>query len=266
MAASSRLVNLPVHSNTTSTPRSFHGSCAGSFIDEDLELVAVDRDRALARLDCRREVAEHRVVLQQVRERLGVGDVVHRDEVDVAWPRAARMMLRPMRPNPLMPTFSAMYESSGVNGSFYTGLPALRGTRCLKRYTRRDVSPLMYTFYSVLRAGGLRDRLAVVPLPGPPLQEIRRQPRPADGLSARFVQHRRRRIDLDSRGVGRRGADGAAADRRAAASAIPNLRIVPVDDDDCRAAAGAAQRARTWTRCSISRSISALSSAERSTW
>ena len=36
-AASSRLVNRPVDSKTTSTPRSFHGSCAGSFSDSTLK-------------------------------------------------------------------------------------------------------------------------------------------------------------------------------------------------------------------------------------
>ena len=42
-AAPSRAVKMPVDSNTTCTPRSFHGSCAGSFT-EDLELFSVDRD------------------------------------------------------------------------------------------------------------------------------------------------------------------------------------------------------------------------------
>ena len=39
--------------------------------------------RVAGRADRHGEVAEHRVVLQQVRERRGVGDVVDRDEVDV---------------------------------------------------------------------------------------------------------------------------------------------------------------------------------------
>src|SRR5216684_2084862 len=37
LAASSRFVNRPVDSNTTSTPRSFQGSCAGSRIDKTLK-------------------------------------------------------------------------------------------------------------------------------------------------------------------------------------------------------------------------------------
>jgi len=38
LAASSRLVNLPVPSKTTSTPRSFHGSWAGSFCESTWNL------------------------------------------------------------------------------------------------------------------------------------------------------------------------------------------------------------------------------------
>ena len=44
-------------------------------------------------------------------------------------------------------------------------------------YSIQFVSPLMYSLYSVLVLVRRRGRLAVVPLPGDPLQEIRRQPR-----------------------------------------------------------------------------------------
>ena len=80
-------------------------------LGEDLDLVAVDDD-------ARRSVAstspgkrpEDRVVLEQVGERLGVGEVVDRDELDVGarGSCAARKTLRPMRPKPLMPTRTDM--------------------------------------------------------------------------------------------------------------------------------------------------------------
>jgi len=50
---------------------------------EELELVAVDADRALRGLDLGIERAEHRVVLEQVGHRLGVAEVIDGDELDV---------------------------------------------------------------------------------------------------------------------------------------------------------------------------------------
>ena len=66
-----------------STPRSFHGSCAGSLLRQHLELIAADLDGVAGGADRHGEVAEHRVVLQQVSQRRGVGDVVDGDDVDV---------------------------------------------------------------------------------------------------------------------------------------------------------------------------------------
>ena len=70
LAASSRLVKSPVDSKTTSTPRSFQGSCAGSRIDSTLNSSPSTAMASLLGLDVRVQVAEHRVVLEQVRERL----------------------------------------------------------------------------------------------------------------------------------------------------------------------------------------------------
>ena len=50
---------------------------------QHFELVAVDRDAVLPGLDACLEVPEHRIVLEQMRERVRAGEVVHRDEVDV---------------------------------------------------------------------------------------------------------------------------------------------------------------------------------------
>ncbi len=82
-AASSRLVNLPVDSKTTSTPERLPRQLGRVLHRQDLERVAVHADRAVAGRDVGLEVPEHRVVLQQVRERVGVREVVDRDEVDV---------------------------------------------------------------------------------------------------------------------------------------------------------------------------------------
>jgi hypothetical protein len=52
-------------------------------LGEHLQRLAVDRDRALARLYLGGEAPEDRVVLEQVGQRAGVGDVVDGDELDV---------------------------------------------------------------------------------------------------------------------------------------------------------------------------------------
>ena len=50
---------------------------------QHLELVAADRDRVVFRRDVRVQIAEHRVVFEKMRERLGAGEIVDGDEVDV---------------------------------------------------------------------------------------------------------------------------------------------------------------------------------------
>ena len=56
----------------------------GVALRQHLDLFAVDGDRALTEADLAGEGAEHGVVLQQVSQRLGVGEVVDRDDLDVA--------------------------------------------------------------------------------------------------------------------------------------------------------------------------------------
>jgi hypothetical protein len=55
---------------------------------QEPHLVAVHDDRVLARLDVHAERPEHRVVLEEVRHRLRVAQVVHRDDLDVGSARA----------------------------------------------------------------------------------------------------------------------------------------------------------------------------------
>ena len=82
-------------------------------LGEHLDLVAVDDQHAVADGHLARERAVDRVVLEQVAERPGVGDVVDRDDLDVSADScAARKTLRPMRPKPLMPTRTAMRPRS----------------------------------------------------------------------------------------------------------------------------------------------------------
>ena len=108
LAASSRLVKSPVDSNTTSTPRSFHGSCAGSRIDSTLNSSPSTEMLSPLGLDLRVQVAEHRVVLEQMRERCALVRSLTATKSMFLSPSAARMMLRPMRPNPLIPTLTAI--------------------------------------------------------------------------------------------------------------------------------------------------------------
>ena len=82
-AAFSRAVNRPVDSITTSTLSSFHGSLAGSRSAIHAEGVAVEHDLIALGLDLMLERAVYRVMLEQMGERRGVGDVVDRDDLDL---------------------------------------------------------------------------------------------------------------------------------------------------------------------------------------
>ena len=56
----------------------------GVALFEDLDRLAVDDDRVAVERDVGVETARDRVVLEQVRERLVVGEVVDRDDLEVA--------------------------------------------------------------------------------------------------------------------------------------------------------------------------------------
>src|SRR5262249_6737230 len=53
-------------------------------LGDELDLVPVDGDRVVTRLDRYVEIAEHRVVLEQMRHRLRVADVVRGHDLEVA--------------------------------------------------------------------------------------------------------------------------------------------------------------------------------------
>src|SRR5215831_18329190 len=222
LAAPSRFVNRPVDSNTTSTPRSFHGSCEGSRNDRTLnsspstEMISPLFDSTLALRFPSTESYFSRCasVAALVRSLTATKSIF-------LSPSAARMMLRPIRPNPPMPTLTAI-------------LSPPRQTHHSKRYT------LIVPYVSRLQcvdAGGFRAGLPVFRVSGDSLQEVRRQPARTARLSADLLQRRRRGVDLDSRRLGRRSADGACAGRRSQAplSTPPPLSL---DDDDRRSTGG----------------------------
>ena len=105
----------------------------------------------------------------------------------------------------------------------------------------------MYSLYSLLTLAVFVVVSPYFRLSGDPLQEVHRQPAAAPRLPADHVQRRRRGVDLDSRRVGRRGADGARA-RRRSQGALSAPAALPLDDDDRRAAGGAGAACRTSTR------------------
>src|SRR5450759_80362 len=59
------------------------GQGSGIFFLEDFDGLAVDRNTVGAGGDFVRQVAEDRVVLEQVGQSLGIGKIVHGDEVEV---------------------------------------------------------------------------------------------------------------------------------------------------------------------------------------
>ena len=83
-AASSRLVKMPGGLEHDVDAERLPRQLRRILDREHLELVAVDGDAVAARGDVGLQVAEDRVVLEQVRQRLGVGQVVDGDDVDPA--------------------------------------------------------------------------------------------------------------------------------------------------------------------------------------
>ena len=89
--ASSALVKRPVDSMTMSTPSSPQGRLAGSRSSKTLICLAADGDASPRRsVTSSSSDAADGVVLEQVRERLVVGEVVHRHDVEVRALRESR--------------------------------------------------------------------------------------------------------------------------------------------------------------------------------
>ena len=243
-AASSRLVKRPVDSNTTSTPSAFHGSCAGSFIDRTwnsspptvirspfAEMSALRLPRIESYL---RRCASVLASVRSLTATMSMSAVAHGGAHDVAADAA----------EPVDPNFHS-HRKLLRRGARRSDVPV----RCaetfdcserLARWSNRGlqlsrISGPCTPAYSVLIVALFVVMSPVPPLSGAPLPEVHHQPQAAHGLSAGVVQPRRRQLDLDSRRLGRRGADRAGA-AAGAARALPAAQDLPVDDDHDRAA------------------------------
>src|SRR5262245_37000170 len=107
--ASSRLVNRPVDSITTSTPRSLHGSAAGSFSYRTLSSVPstlmpspMTSISPGKRPRTESYLSRWAIISASIRSLTATNS----RSAPAAW--AARNTFRPMRPKPLMPTLTAI--------------------------------------------------------------------------------------------------------------------------------------------------------------
>ena len=108
LAASSRLVNRPVDSNTTSTPRSAHGSWAGSLWVNTLNLSPLTLIQpSPASIVASRLPRMESYFNRCARVLVSVMSLTATKST-FAFPIAARTILRPIRPNPLIPTLIAI--------------------------------------------------------------------------------------------------------------------------------------------------------------
>ena len=102
---------------------------------QHLELVAVDGDSFAAGLDVGVQVAEHRVVLEQMRERGGVGEIVDRDEIDVLGAQRRAHDVAPDAAEPVDPDLHCHRLFLEVRG------PAVEAGRYDARYANVSVEP-----------------------------------------------------------------------------------------------------------------------------
>ena len=122
LAAASRLVNRPVDSITTSTPRSFHGSCAGSRTARPLKPLpstTISSSVAETSPGNRPRIESYfsrcASVLLSV---MSLTPTISMSDVPAAFCAAtARQKLRPIRPNPFTPTRTVMFSRSSMNCS-----------------------------------------------------------------------------------------------------------------------------------------------------
>src|SRR5260370_20661858 len=161
---------MPVDSNTTSTPRSFQGSCAGSFIDRTVNSSpSTEIESAFASTRaCRLPSTES--YLSRCASVCALVRSFTATKSMFLSPSAARMMLRPMRPNPLMPTLTAIVGGpflGRTNVSFYNKVSAMYlAYSLLTLVVFVVVSP--YFLYQAIRykkyIGTLRQRLGFLPI------------------------------------------------------------------------------------------------------
>ena len=111
LAAASRLVKMPVDSNTTSTPSAFHGSCAGSFSESTWNSSPSTVIRSpLAEMSALRLPRIESYLSRWASVSALVRSLTATMSIESS-SIAARMMFRPIRPNPLIPTLTAILRS-----------------------------------------------------------------------------------------------------------------------------------------------------------
>src|SRR5690606_26192339 len=241
LAALSRSVKRPVPSNTTSTPRSFHGRSAGSFWASTLNaLPSTEIVSSEAGTSARRFPRIESYLRRWARVFVSVRSLTATMSMS-SYASAARMMLRPIRPNPLIPTLMAIRASPRLSSDRENSPEQSQQRRnCIKAGVEggstliRPAPAAAVIICTRARAvhagypGCRRGAFAVVSLPGPAVPQVRRERGRAHGPAAGQHQRRRRPLHLDSRGLGRRDARRADAHRRppAALSGAPHL---PVD-------------------------------------
>src|SRR5258706_2046061 len=166
LAAASRSVKRPVDSKTTSTPRYFPGSWAGSRSDSPLnsapstEILSCFASTFACRLPSTESYLSRCARVCALVRSLTVTKSMFLS------PIAARMMFRPMRPNPLIPTFTGI-SSLQTNVSFYNSRTAMYAVYSLLTLAVFVVvSP--YFVYQAVRykkyIGSLGQRLGFLPV------------------------------------------------------------------------------------------------------
>src|SRR3954471_8227907 len=109
LAASGRFVKKPVDSSTTSTPRSFHGSCAGSRSSRTLiSLPSTIRPSPRTSTEPWYGPRIESYLSRWASVALSVMSLTATHSMSVSFARPARSTFRPMRPNPLIPTRTGM--------------------------------------------------------------------------------------------------------------------------------------------------------------
>ena len=99
------------------------GQDGGIFFLENLNDFAVDGNAVRAGSDLVRQVPEDRVVLEQVSQRLGIGEIVDSDEIDVLVGERGAQNVAPD-------------ASKSINANFYGHGASKRNFSCLKKYAR----------------------------------------------------------------------------------------------------------------------------------
>src|SRR5262245_26393651 len=134
---------------------------------QHLELVAVDRDAVLFGFDACVQVSKHRVVLQQVGERMGVGEIVDGDEVNLAIAERRPHDVPADAAEPVDSYPDSHRMSSETNVSFYNSRSAMYFAYSLLTLLAFVViSP--YFVYQAIRynkyIGSVRQRLGFLPI------------------------------------------------------------------------------------------------------